>query len=46
VAVVVDVHVVVDVDVDGFWRIRLQSGLFIEPATGKSPALPEDHCCK
>jgi len=27
VAMIVDVHVVVDVGVDGFWRIRPQSGL-------------------
>jgi len=29
--VVVDVHVLVDVYVDGFWRIRLRSGPFEGP---------------
>jgi len=38
--VVVDVHVVVDVD--GFGRIRLRSGPFEGPAPGKSPVLPKD----
>ena len=31
--VIVDVHVLVDVAVDGIWRIRLRSGPFEGPAT-------------
>jgi hypothetical protein len=34
--------VLVNVDVDGIWIIRLLSPSFEEPATTKSPALPED----
>jgi len=40
--VYVDVHVLVDVAVDGLWRIRLRSSPFEGPATAKSPAVPED----
>ncbi len=36
---IIDVHVLVDATVDGFW---LRSGLFEGPATIKIPALPED----
>jgi len=37
--VIVGVHVLVDVAVDGIW---LRSGPFEGPATIKPPALPED----
>jgi hypothetical protein len=40
--VIVDVHVLVDVAVDGFWSMWLRSGPFEESAPGKPPALPED----
>jgi hypothetical protein len=40
--VVVDVHVLVDVTIDGFWKMRLQSSPFEGPATIKPPALPAD----
>ena len=44
--VVVDVHVLVDVAVDQFCRIRFRSSPLKGPAIGKSPALPEDrYCC-
>ena len=38
--VVVDVHVLVVVDVDGFGRIRLRSGPFEGLVTAQPPALP------
>ena len=38
----VNVYVDVLVDLDGFWKTRLRSGLFEGPATAKPPALPMD----
>jgi hypothetical protein len=40
--VIVDVRVLVDVAVDGFWRIGMRSGSFEGPTAVKPMALSED----